>query len=449
MAVKADLRYVERDGTHLVLADDDGNQYRLPVDDALRAALRPDDAPEPVAPAGAPSGGAAEATEPSTPAAPKRTEPDPNIRPRDVQAFLRSGMSAQEVADRTGWTVDKVRRFEPPIVAERGHVATIAQNSAAPTRAGGQQQTIGDRVTERLEQRGVISADVEWDAWRTERGWTIVARFAAGGRQRTATWRYDAATRSVHPHDDEARWLTEEDGVTNTPLGSGRATPDVYDVVAEGGLEAQRRPRRSSTPAQRLSERVPYAEPDPQEPEEVEDADGADESKDGKKDASAEQDSPVDLVSVMRARSKSRRTGRKSAPKKADQPEKKAPAETTDLGHDPVTGTADLFGLDDMEAPQADSDDTSTDSESSPSTHRPAGAEGRTASSSSAQDAEDTDDASTDHAGDGDATASASSDEDDAPQQKQSVPERPSATRKGRPSVPSWDDIMFGKRSRD
>ena len=33
---------------------------------------------------------------------------------------------------------------------------------------------------------------------------------------------------------------------------------------------------------------------------------------------------------------------------------------------------------------------------------------------------------------------------DDEPEQV--VPSRPSQARKGRPSVPSWDDIMFGKR---
>ena len=44
------------------------------------------------------------------------------LRPREVQALIRRGLSAEEVADRAGWTVEKVRRFEGPVLAEREHL---------------------------------------------------------------------------------------------------------------------------------------------------------------------------------------------------------------------------------------------------------------------------------------------------------------------------------------
>ena len=98
-----DLRLigVHEDGQHLLLADADGSRYRLALDEALRAAARRD----------RPRLGQLQ------------IEIDGGLRPREVQALIRRGLSAEEVADRAGWTVEKVRRFEGPVLAEREHVA--------------------------------------------------------------------------------------------------------------------------------------------------------------------------------------------------------------------------------------------------------------------------------------------------------------------------------------
>ena len=96
---------VHEDGLHLLLADDEGNRYRLPLDEALRAAARRD----------RPRLGQLQ------------IEIEGGLRPSDVQALIRRGLSAEEVADRAGWTVEKVRRFEGPVLAEREHVAQVAQ----------------------------------------------------------------------------------------------------------------------------------------------------------------------------------------------------------------------------------------------------------------------------------------------------------------------------------
>ena len=64
-------------------------------------------------------------------------EIDGGLRPRDVQALIRAGSSAEEVAERSGWSVEKVRRYEGPILAEREHVAGLARGvrRARPQRA--------------------------------------------------------------------------------------------------------------------------------------------------------------------------------------------------------------------------------------------------------------------------------------------------------------------------
>jgi hypothetical protein len=214
-----DLRLigVHEDGQHLLLADADGGRFRLSLDEALRAAARRD----------RPRLGQLQ------------IEIEGGLRPRDVQALIRRGLSAEEVADRAGWTVEKVRRFEGPVLAEREHVAQRARQCAVGSRGSGP-VTLAERVAERLKGRGVDRDGVTWDSSRDEDGvWSLTMTFPAGGRQRTATWRYEPLGGSVTAADDEARWLSEESapGVIPTPHPVPSAGDlDVYDIDADGGL---------------------------------------------------------------------------------------------------------------------------------------------------------------------------------------------------------------------
>src|SRR6202000_1212922 len=83
----------------LVVADDEGNRYRLPVDDALQLKLR-------------------------------QVTPDPSIgqrlAPREIQAYIRSGMSAEDVATITGAPLDHIQRLEGPVLAAREFVVKSA-----------------------------------------------------------------------------------------------------------------------------------------------------------------------------------------------------------------------------------------------------------------------------------------------------------------------------------
>jgi hypothetical protein len=104
-------------------------------------------------------------------------------------------------------------------------------------------------VSERLKGRGVDPKAASWDSWRAEDGpWTVVLTFAAGGRQRQASWSFDLADRTVSAVDDEARWLSEEEQLAAGPIpaphlaSASVRTTRVYDLEAEGGL-------RTSSPA--------------------------------------------------------------------------------------------------------------------------------------------------------------------------------------------------------
>ena len=61
---------------------------------------------------------------------------------------------------------------------------------------------------------------------------------------RDSTWAFDVASRSLHAKDDEARWLSEDEPAA-TPVP--REAP-VYDVEADGGLDAAGRRSRADDP---------------------------------------------------------------------------------------------------------------------------------------------------------------------------------------------------------
>jgi hypothetical protein len=223
-----DLRLVgvHEDGEHLLLSDAEGARFLLAVDDAVRAAVRRD----------RPHLGQLQ------------IEIEGGLRPRDVQTRIRAGATAEEVAALAGWSVEKVRRYEGPVLAEREHVADVAREVHLRRRGGS--VTLGAEVSRRLTARGVDPDEVGWDAWRVEGDpWTVVVTFPAGGRERSARWHLDLSSRSVTPGDDEARWLSEDQPEGEGPLAGARLsavalspadTPGrgghVYDVEVDGGI---------------------------------------------------------------------------------------------------------------------------------------------------------------------------------------------------------------------
>jgi hypothetical protein len=340
---------VHDSGEHLLLSDGDGGRYLLPLDESLKAAARRD----------RPRLGQLQ------------IEIDGAIRPREVQALMRTGLTAEEIADRTGWSAERIRRYEAPVLAEREYAANLAQQ--VYVRGGAEPMTLGARVARRLHDRGVDPSATNWDSVRSETGnWTVSATFTAGGRERTASWYFDMAGRTVVAADDEARWLSEDDTPAGPipsphPLPPSDSSVTVFDVEADGGV---------SPPRRELAQ-------------------------------------PIDLMQAMRDGSAVRnRRRRRRAPSPSDvpldQPDDALPLE--EMGYDPQT----------MGDPPGAHGDHPDDAPTAPAVPSPQGAADAAAS-------------------DGGGTDGGVADPSDAA----SGPRR---ARAKRPSVPSWDDIVFGTR---
>ncbi|MGW3622480.1 septation protein SepH [Streptomyces sp. NPDC000880] len=178
---------VSNDGTRLVLKAADSTEYTLPIDERLRAAVRNDRARL------------------------GQIEVESHLRPRDIQARIRAGASAEEVAQLAGIPVDRVRRFEGPVLAERAFMAERARKT--PVRRPGENTgpQLGEAVQERLTLRGAEKETVQWDSWRRDDGtWEVLLVYRVAGEPHSASWTYDPPRRLVQAVDDEARALIGE-----------------------------------------------------------------------------------------------------------------------------------------------------------------------------------------------------------------------------------------------
>ncbi|WP_426592212.1 septation protein SepH [Cellulomonas sp. McL0617] len=197
---------LHEDGEHLVLVGPDGARFRLRIDEPLRAAVRRD-RPQ---------------------LEQLRAENAGTLSPREIQARIRAGATTQEVADSAGLPVERVRRYEGPVLAEREHVAEQARGTRVGRETGA--PLLGDLVTDRLAARGVDLASLAWDSARDANGpWVVLARFTVDDSEREARWTFDASKRTVVADEDEARWLSETE-LPDEPV-SRRHLAAVRDVV--------------------------------------------------------------------------------------------------------------------------------------------------------------------------------------------------------------------------
>ena len=220
-----ELRFVavSEDGSYAVLAiPGRSGRFMLPIDDRLRAVAKGQ----------------------FSRLAQYEIEVENPLRPKEIQARIRSGETVEEIADAAGIPVERVRWFEGPVLAERAYVAEQAQN--ATVRRQGDSTPgprLGETVAERLTDLGADPEDAQWDSRKHGDGsWQVQLAFRAGSRLHIAEWVFDPRRRHVAPADDNAARLSLPDGEMPAPatgsLGAATVTPF-------------RRPERPSFPPQR------------------------------------------------------------------------------------------------------------------------------------------------------------------------------------------------------
>jgi len=240
-----ELRFVavSEDGSYAVLAvPGRSGRYILPIDERLRAVAQGQ----------------------TSRLAQYEIEVESPLRPKEIQARIRAGETAEEIADAAGIPVERVRWFEGPVLAERAYIADQAQ-AGSVRRAGdssGPGPRLGDIVTARLSAAGTDPADGQWDSRKRGDGnWQVSLTFPSGGRLHVAEWVFDPRRRHVMPDDDNAARLSlPESELPAEPVpvpGEATVTPIASRLGAAaamgGGSGGSRfRPERSVIPDRSL-----------------------------------------------------------------------------------------------------------------------------------------------------------------------------------------------------
>ena len=194
----SELRYLSTDGDYLLLEAADGTQYRLLIDESVRKAARREVVSE---------GDAAK------------------ISPRDIQLEVRSGVSVEDLAAKTGASVEYVQKFAAPVIDELAHVVSSAL-SVRITMAGDRysettQVEFGEVIANRLAATGVVQ--YVWTARKTDNGgWQLQCKFG----DTLANWAFDPRKLTLAPENEVAVQLSTQQSLTDGPIPKLRPVAD-------------------------------------------------------------------------------------------------------------------------------------------------------------------------------------------------------------------------------
>ena len=180
-----ELTVVDVDGLTLVLSNGEDKEYRVAIDEAtlqrLRSARNPHDGPR--------------------------------VSPKEIQARIRAGLSAEEVAAVTGASVETVQRFEGPVLAEREYILNsalaVATHTSIETEDGQTTSAFGAVIRSRLHNLGATAQ--RWVSWKDEDGtWVVKVEFTANDIDHDARWSFEPRKHALTPLNSDAGSLSQK-----------------------------------------------------------------------------------------------------------------------------------------------------------------------------------------------------------------------------------------------
>ncbi|HEX2499288.1 MAG TPA: septation protein SepH [Actinomycetes bacterium] len=228
-------------GAKLLLRSGDGSDYTLVVDERLRAAVRGD----------------------RVRMGQLEIAMDLSLRPRDIQARIRAGESAEQVAATAKIPLDRVRRYEGPVLAEREHMAWLARRTAirSSTPADGPPVLLGDLVERRLRDLGSDPETATWDSWRRDDGrWQIRVGYQVADAAKHGDFVFDPGRRAVAAEGGTARTLLADQRATTGAAAPGARryphAPDGYETDPEGADEGTEAPATRAVSTRKQARRA-------------------------------------------------------------------------------------------------------------------------------------------------------------------------------------------------
>ena len=273
--------------TFFVLRDEEGVRYQLAREEL--APLLIDDSPAPEEPATDTE--VTEEEQPAQPVAPAPEprplpEPDPlyatplSMRPNEIQARIRAGATAAELAEEMGVAESRLESYAHPVLLERAQVAEAAKQSHPVREDGPAKQTLLEILATSFAARGHSISDAEWDATR-EQGdtWVVCVTWQAGLTENEALWSFKrsmgaaaqtearnamaadltdpdfaqpvrslSAVRSLHGEQDEDAPAAPVEILQDAPAEEGEVLEGDFLRHPDEEEQPQKRRRKSVTP---------------------------------------------------------------------------------------------------------------------------------------------------------------------------------------------------------
>lgn len=263
---------VTRDG--FVAVSRDGQRFSIPLDGSIRAQLS-------VSPP---------------------SQSTTAVTPKEIQALLRSGLSVDDVAARTGSSAEHIARFESPIAAELAFV--LERALSVPVVGNGADSTFGAEINARIAEQG--GAVTGWQAYRIDDVWVVGARCLVGSAEEDATWSFDPRKMTLIPSNAVAIRISRSDSADASLFPPLRVMPSQPLARFDSG-EFEPIPPARTTPAETADTAVnDEVQPVPKNSSIVIDVESV--------VASTEPAAPIDLVDEMERRRGDRRDAIASHP---------------------------------------------------------------------------------------------------------------------------------------
>ena len=272
----------------LVLRDENGEEFFLPVDEELRSLLtestdtdsaaatvstepelspvhaigRPDEDDEPQPEEPEPEEPAAETpqaddvpSQPSplqsvpapTPEAPRPLSDAMSMRPAEIQNRIRAGATSAELADEMGVAESRVDAFAHPVMLERERIAQLAKQAHPVREDGPADLTLWEILATAFAARGHSLNEAEWTAYRQQgEPWDVRVTWTAGLSENEAEWTLKqnrTSNATVEARNSVAADLVDPDFVqpvrSLTSVGRGARYDEAIDGDHPGEATAQ------------------------------------------------------------------------------------------------------------------------------------------------------------------------------------------------------------------
>ncbi len=227
------------DGKHLLCEEENSTtQFRVRVDERLRAAVR---------------GDTARVNQTQIEVDVKTT-----LRPKEIQARIRAGASIEQLAQAAGIDEPRIERFASPILLERACAAELATAAHPMLQDGPSVLTLRETVTSALVARGLNSNAASWDAWRRsdDARWTVQMSWKAGRSDNVAHFRFTPGAHGgiVVAIDDSASELIDPNFERPlrpvAPVAQLDFSTSDTEAPAAAAPEPQSEPVTAETPAE-------------------------------------------------------------------------------------------------------------------------------------------------------------------------------------------------------